>query len=164
MRRIAAVLALLLAVAALTGCAGGYVVGARIKPEAITEFYWTESTSTNPPYFQRYRLMIEGEQRTFYHEKREGDHWPLRESDVTVSGALALTEAQWDALYACLAGGAAAPRGESASAGDSGPWTYLYWTGDRGKIQEFTFASYEQAEQFERLCIEFKGAQMNGAK
>ena len=62
------------------------VVGATVKQKDVTEFYYTLSSSTNPPRFQRYRFYTAEGKYYFYHEKREGDHWPLREEDVTVSG------------------------------------------------------------------------------
>ena len=140
----AAVLVLLGAVLYATGIVGR-TVGATVKHKDVTEFYYTLSSSTNPPRFQRYRFYTAEGKYYFYHEKREGDHWPLREEDVTVSGTKELTEGEWDASVR--------RRHESADAGSRGPWLYLYWRGDHGKIQEFSFASPELKRAFEDLCL-----------
>ena len=73
-------------------------------------------------------------------------------SDVTVSGTRELTEEEWASFFACLSGGTVRARSESADAGGSGPWLYLYWKGDRGKYQEFSFASWGAQRSFEELC------------
>ncbi len=62
-----------------------------------------------------------------------------------------LTEADWAAFFACLCGGTVRPRSDEITDGDSGPWTYLYWTGDEGVYREFTFASPEKRSEFEEL-------------
>ena len=149
----AAALLLILLAVYMTG-AVGRTVGETVKLKDVTDFYYTYSTSTNPPYFQRYRFYLE-ESGTpvFYHEKREGDHWPLREGDVTVSGTKELTGEQWAAFFDCLRGGTVRKRQESAEAGGRGPWMYLYWRGDHGKIQEFTFPSPEARRAFEDMCL-----------
>ena len=70
------------------------VVGKDVAPEDISEFYFTYDASTYPPEFQRYRLFKKDGRVFFYHEKREGDHWPLREEDATVTGTTELSEEQ----------------------------------------------------------------------
>ena len=79
--------------ALLTGLFGrrSAVVGDDIAGEDISEFYFTYDASTYPPEFQRYRLFKKDGRVFFYHEKREGDHWPLREEDATVTGTTELT-------------------------------------------------------------------------
>ena len=77
-------------------------VGKRIAKESVTDFYYTYASSTNPPDYQRYRFYTENGQYFFYHEKREGDHWPLTENDVTVSGTRELTDAEWDVIIRLL--------------------------------------------------------------
>lgn len=147
--------ALLLILLAVYGNgAVGRIVGETVKLKDVTDFYFTYSTSTNPPLFQRYRFYLEENGKpVFYHEKREGDHWPLREGDITVSGSKELTDEQWAAFFECLRGGRVRKRRESAESGGRGPWTYLYWRGDYGKIQEFTFPSLEARRAFEDLCL-----------
>lgn len=132
-------------------------VGKGIKRADITEFWYTYSTSTNPPQFQRYRFFADGGVWHFYHERREGGHWPLSESDITVSGDIVLTQAQTEKLFSCLDGGTVKAREESADSGSSGPWLYLYWTGDRSKFQEFSFRSYSDRLSFEELCRNLAG-------
>ena len=171
-RMISALLAILLCLSAANGAAEGlldffaglfssdrvYTVGTDVAFEAITDFYYTYATSTNPPEYQRYRFYVQAGERCFYHETREGDHWPLTEADATVSGTRALTEAEWAAFCDCLSGGAVRGRQETAESGDSGPWLYLYWDGDKGDIQEYTFADLEARAAFEAMCEQLSGA------
>ncbi|MBO4686022.1 MAG: hypothetical protein J5628_05150 [Lachnospiraceae bacterium] len=134
-----------------------FVVGKDIAKEDILQFYFTYDSSTYPPEFQRYRFYTEGGKLLFYHEKREGDHWPLSESDATVTGTRELSAAEWDTMFSFLCGGTARAREEHLESGGRGPWLFLYWKGDRGKIQEFTFASYEKQREFEAFCVALKG-------
>jgi len=161
---LAALAALLLAVFALAGCSakpddpapaagrGEKLVGTDVKPGDVTEFYYTYSTSTDPPHYQRYRFYTEDGKRYFFHEKREGDHWPLTEDDATVTGTVELTDAEWDTFFDCLKGGTVKKREENLDSGGAGPWLYLYWNGDKSKYQEFTFESYGARRDFEELC------------
>ncbi|MBO4399531.1 MAG: hypothetical protein J5795_05305, partial [Lachnospiraceae bacterium] len=137
------------------------VVGKDVAPEDISEFYFTYDASTYPPEFQRYRLFKKDGTVFFYHEKREGDHWPLREEDATVTGTTELSEEQWDEFFNLLKGGIVRAREEHLEAGGSGPWLFLYWKNDRGKIQEYSFASYENRCAFEKLCEELKEADVS---
>ncbi len=127
-------------------------VGKKISYEDITEFYYTESSSAYPPTYQRYRFYVEDGKRMFFHEKREGDTFPLTEADATVTGTKELTEEEWQSFLNCVDGGEVEKRTESTESGGSGPWLYLYWKKDKGKYQEFTFASYDKQVQFEELC------------
>ena len=131
---------------------GVYVVGEHIKPEQITDFYYTVATSTFPPHYQRYRFFVEDGAYKFFRETREGDHIPLTEADATVSGTVPLTAEQWDEFLNCVSGGKVIARQEHLDSGDDGPWLYLYWTGDPGDVQEFSFASYAARLDFEALC------------
>lgn len=131
---------------------GTYTVGTSIAHEEITEFYYTVDASTNPPYFQRYRFYREGDAWFFYHEKREGDHWPLTEADATVTGTKALSAEETQAFFDCIDGGAVTGRKENLESGGRGPWLYLYWRKDRGKYQVFEFSSWEKEGAFEALC------------
>jgi hypothetical protein len=49
-------------------------------------------------------------------------------------------------------GGTVVARQEHLDSGDEGPWLYLYWTGDRGDIQAFSFVSRAAQADFEALC------------
>lgn len=147
------------AVLFLTGVFGNFgtgesemIVGDRIKLEDITDFYYTYDSSTNPPEYQRYRYYTDEGDFFFYHEKREGNHWPLTEDDISESGTVSLTEEQWNAFYDLLKGGTVRKRTESADSGDAGPWLYLYWTNDSGVNQVFSFESYGKQTDFEAMC------------
>lgn len=131
---------------------GTKVVGKSINGKDIQEFYYTKSTSANPPLFQRYRLTARDGKYYFYHEKREGDHWPLTEADITASGSKELTEEQWSVFYECLKGGTVKKRVDSAASGGRSPSLVLYWKGDQGTIREFLFESVEKRLAFEELC------------
>ncbi len=164
MKKLTAILLCLAAVLPLAACGaapslpGPKTVGTDIKIEDITDFYYTVDSSTDPPDFQRYRFYAEDGAYWFYHETRAGDHWPLTEADITVSGALELSPDQWAAFFDCLTGGTVRNRQESADSGGRGPWLYLYWTGDRGTCQEFSFASRDAEAAFEDLCLALKNA------
>ena len=137
-----------------------WIVGKDIPREDIKEFYYTISSSTNPPEFQRYRFYVKDGANWFYHEKREGNHWPLRETDITVAGSLKLSDAQWSKFFDLLKGGKAEKRKEHLEDGGRGPWLFLYWKGDKSENQEFTFASWEAKVAFEKYCVELKNEQM----
>lgn len=128
------------------------MVGQDIPMEKVTEFYYTKAASTFPPYYQRYQLSVKEGKHLFYHETREGDSWPLREEHITHSGTVELTPEQWAEFAALLEGGAVVMRTDSVNSGSSGPDLYLYWTGDKGKYQEFSFASIQKEDAFEALC------------
>lgn len=129
-------------------------VGTDISEKDITEFFYTYSSSAYPPSYQRYRFYKEEEAYHFYHEKREGNDWPLTEEHTTLSGSAELSEEEWTEFLRCLNGGEVKGRTESSEAGGSGPWLYLYWEGDRGKYREFTFLSAAAETAFEELCAE----------
>ncbi len=145
------VMILLLCVFA-TGAYAEIIVGTEITAEDITEFYYTYSTSTDAPFLLRYRFYAEDGKKFLYHETRDGGGWPQTEEDIAVSGTVELTEADWAELFACLCDGKVNPPGDDILDGDDGPWMDLYWTGDAGQDQEFTFASLEKRAAFEELC------------
>ena len=128
------------------------IVGGDIATEDITEFVYTQGSSTASSSYQRYRFYIEAGKYLFYHEKREGKHWPLTEEDVTLSGSRELTEEEWTEFIRYLQGGRVKKRVEHTEAGGAGPWMYLYWDGDGSKYQEFSFASYEVQRSFQKFC------------
>ena len=140
---------------------GKKIVGKNISIGDVKEFYYTYSTSTFPPDYQRYRFYVDDGKYFFYHEKREGDHWPLRETDKTVFGTVELSEAEWATFFDYLKGGVVKKRTESTECGSSGPWLYLYWKGDHSKYQEFSFESFDKKTSFEKFCIKLKEAQKN---
>ena len=127
-------------------------VGKNISVSDIYDFYYTYSTSTNPPEYLRYRFYSENGVYKFYFEKREGNRFPLTESDITASDTRVLTKEEWARFTSLIEGGKVTKRTEHTESGSSGPWLYLYWKGDKGKYQEFAFKSYEQQAEFESLC------------
>jgi len=50
-------------------------------------------------------------------------------------------------------GGKVEKRKEHLESGGSGPWLYLYWKGDKAKIQEFSFANLGKKTSFEEFCV-----------
>lgn len=145
-------------------CASGWLllsrspktVGKTIKESDFKEFYYTYSTTVNPPEFQRYRIYIEDGKKMFYHEKREGDKVFLTEDDITVSGKVELTAEEWDTFWGCISGGTVENRKENTTTGQSSPWLYLYWNGDKDTCQEFKFADLDKETEFEEFCAKLK--------
>ena len=133
-------------------------VGTEIAAEDLTEFWYTLDASVDPPVFRRYQFYRENGVWMFRHEKREGDHWPLAEADITVSGTVELDEEEQTAFLELLAGGTVRKRTETVTDGDAGPWLYLYWNGDPSDFQEFVFASREKTAEFEDFCASLAGA------
>lgn len=128
------------------------IVGSDIAFEELTDFYYTYDASTNPPFFQRYRFYVEDGKHFFYHETREGGGWPQTDEDITRSGIVELTDAQWTAFCSLLRGGMASRREERLDDGDAGPWLFIYWRGGEEEGREFSFASYADKTAFEEFC------------
>ena len=129
-----------------------YVVGEDVVEQEFTEFYYTRDGSTNPPYFQRFRFFVENGKHYMYHEKREGDTWPLTEKHITVSGTIELTDEQWNTFWDYITGGTVKSRVENLEDGDDGPWMFLYWLRDPDDFQEFEFDDYNKILGFEDFC------------
>ena len=127
-----------------------------VKEDDFKEFYYTYSSTVNPPEYQRYRIYTDGDKKMFYHEKREGNNTFLTEEDITVAGEIELTPAEWDTFWSYVSGGTVKNRRENTKAGGAGPWLYLYWNGDKNKCQEFTFENDVKKASFEEFCIELK--------
>ena len=132
------------------------VVGRSLDPAKITEFWYTYDAGTNPPVWQRYRFYTENGTRWFYHESRQGDHWPLTEADITGSGTAQLSGEEWEQLCAFMEGGVVRKREDADADGSAGPWLYLYWDGDQSMYQAFTFANAEGLSRFEEFCAALK--------
>ena len=127
---------------------------AGLTADEIVDFYYTCSTSTYPPFFQRYRFYKKNGRYYFYHETREGGDWPQTEEEITVSGTLALTEDEWTVFFSYLDGGTVKEPEAEIVDGDDGPWMYVY----RGKGQEeYEFPSYQARLAFEAFCEEMSG-------
>ena len=132
----------------------GKTVGKDIAVEDITDFYYTVENINYDAYYQRYRFYIEDGKHIFFHETRErpDDYGPCTEEDTTLTGTMELTDEQWAQFTDLVSGGTVKARSDSAESGDTGPWLYLYWTGDNGKIQQFSFESYGKKAEFEEYC------------
>lgn len=135
---------------------GELVVGKDIEIADITEFYYTYAASTYPPEYQRYHIKLEDGNLRFYHETREGNHWPLTEADITSSGMIELSKEEADELLICLDDGIVVKRKNNTEAGGSKIWLYLYWKGDQSKYQEFSFASEDMRNSFEHICMKLR--------
>ncbi len=143
----------------LGGCSKGSketVTNMKISVDDVTEFYYTyENINFNASYL-RYRFYRESDKYTFSFEKREkpGEYGPTNEEDVTGSGAVELKKEEWNKFLSLIKDGSVGKREDSAEAGDSGPWTFIYWKKDKGKYQVFDFSSYDKRAQFEEFCLE----------
>lgn len=159
MKKLMMIIASSIAALCTFGCAitgNTKIVGKNISESDFKEFYYTYSSTVNPPEFQRYRIYIEDGKKMFYHEKREGDNTFLTEEDITVSGTVELTSEEWDLFWDYVSGGMVVNRKENTNAGGAGPWLYMYWNGDKDKCQEFTFETEEKETAFEEFCMELK--------
>ena len=134
----------------LFACASPLVVGDTIKFDQIKDFYYTIDASTNLPFY-RYRVYTVDGVHTFYHEERSGDHWPLTENDATVIEKKEMTEEEWAVFCRCIAGGKVSKRIDST---DSGPWLFIYWEGDKGRNQVFSFRGLDAQYDFRKWCEE----------
>ena len=118
------------------------------------------ASGKRPPEFQRYRFLVKNGAHLFHHEKREGNHWPLTEKDITVTGTKELSQAEWQQFFNYLKKGKVEKRKEHLEDGGRGPWMFLYWKGDKGKIQEYSFPSWDAQKSFEEFCIMLKNEQL----
>lgn len=152
------------AVFMLCGCKEGkasserneYIVGKDIAMPAIKEFYYTIDRPVNPPEFQRYRFTGKDGKYFFYHEKREGNTWPLEEKHITVSGTVELSKQQWQEFFSYIQEGKVTSRNDNPKDGGGGPWTFLYWDKDSGKYQAFKFVNTGKKRSFEKFCSGLK--------
>ena len=131
------------------------LVGEDIRIDDITDFYYTEENINYDAFYQRYRFYVEDGKHFFFHETRErkDDYGPTTEEDTTLIGTIELTNDQWEGFFDLVSGGTVISREESADAGDSGPWLYLYWTDDKSKYQQFSFDSYGTEKAFVEYCL-----------
>ena len=123
-----------------------------IASDGINEFYYTLATSSYPPQYQRYRFYRQDGKFFFYHEKREGRSWPLREEHITVSGTVELSQTEWNEFYDLIKNGKVKNRKSNTASGGSSVDLYLYWDGDCSKYQQFDFGSINERTSFEELC------------
>lgn len=134
---------------------GKITVEGSIPAESITDFYYTVSNINYDAFYQRYRFFTEDGKHLFFHETRErkDDYGPATEDDTTAIGTVELTNGQWSEFYDHICNGTVKAREETADAGGSGPWMYLYWNGDKSKYQEYYFASSGAQLKFVDFCV-----------
>lgn len=142
----------LMTISVYAGGSKEMIVGERIKNDSIYDFYYTISSSTNPPEFQRYRFFSDDGKYYFYHEKREGNTWPLKEKHITQSGTIEISTSAWNDFLSLIANGSVIAREDDATSGGKGPYIYIYWKGDKDKYQVFSFSSLEKEKLFLELC------------
>lgn len=123
-----------------------------IKDSQLQHFYYTVDDSSYPPSYQRYQFYQKDDKRYFFHEKREGDHWPLTKEDATITATIELSQQQWQQFLTLIDQGVVIAREESDTCGDRGPWLYLYWENDKGENQQFSFASIQKEKEFVQYC------------
>ena len=162
-----------LAVSALVSCAprekeddpdaviaggDGVIVGRDIASGDINDFYYTYYNINFNAFYQRYRFYKEDGKYWFFHETRarENDYGPLDESDTTETGTIELSESRWNDFFDLIKGGEVEKRKDSDESGDSGPWMYIYWNGDKGVYQEYYFPSPEEMSLFTEHCEKLK--------
>ena len=142
----------------LTGCGSprgkALTVGADIAAGDVTEFYYTYENINYNASYQRYRFYVGEGGNMFFHETRErhDDYGPTTEKDTTLTGDFELTDGEWSEFFELIKDGTVRKRDESFVDGDSGPWTFIYWKGDKSEYQEYSFPSPERRREFERFC------------
>ena len=129
-------------------------VGQDIQKEDVKEFFHTYENINYGAYYQRHHFYTEdGAYYCAYeYRERENEYGPCTEADVTAEDVVLLTDEQWQQFWDCIKDGTVKKRGSSAESGSSGPWSYLYWSNDKGSIQEYSFASPEKMVAFENFC------------
>ncbi len=142
----------------LCGCgradAAERITNRGIPIEDVTEFWYTKENINFDASYQRYRFYTEDGQYQFFHETRErpGAYGPATENDVTAVGTIELSADEWREVLRLLKNGTVRDREDSAVSGSSGPWTYLYWKGDKSRYQQFSFADFAEQNAFEDYC------------
>ncbi len=131
-----------------------YKVGEDITDEDINEFYYTIENINYDAYYLRYMLSSEDGKHMFFFEERErpDDYGPATEEDTIAKGEFELSDKEWSKFYEIISGGTVQVRDDDPVSGDSGPWTYLYWSGDEDKYQQYSFKSQSSQKEFEKLC------------
>ncbi len=143
------------------GCGKDRITNRKIPSGDVKEFYYTVENINYDAFYQRYRFYKEDGKLMFQHETREkpGAYGPATENDVTDSGTLELSNAEWKAFLAYLKDGTVSARKDSAESGGSGPWTFIYWKNDKGKYQVFEFSNSEVKAQFVAYCAALAGGE-----
>ena len=133
-----------------------YIIGNKVKESMVYDFYYTEENINYNAFYLRYRFYREDDRYYFFYDirKKENDYGPATEQDRIVFGTIELEYYQWEKFIDTIASGKVEKRKQSNETGDRGPWTYLYWEGDKDINQQYSFGSYEKQQQFIELCEE----------
>ncbi|MBO4679995.1 MAG: hypothetical protein J5626_10015 [Lachnospiraceae bacterium] len=132
-----------------------FTVGKDIERYNILDFYYTYENINYDASYQRYHIYKDKDGRHyFFHETRErkGDYGPCTREDTTKSEIIEITDEQWQKFYELVCDGTVREHVETADAGDSGPWYYLYWDKDKEKYREYKFPSYAAEKAFLAFC------------
>ena len=129
------------------------VVGEDIKEDDIREFYFTIENINLDAYYLRYKYYAENGKHMFFFEERErpGEYGPTTEEDTIAKTEIELADNEWSKFCEIIAGGTVRERNDDPEDGGRGPWTYLYWSGDEDKYQEYSFESQSSRKSFEQL-------------
>ena len=132
-----------------------FMVGKDIERHNILDFYYTYENINFDASYQRYHIYKEKDGRHFFfHETRErkGEYGPTTPADATKRETIEMTDEQWKKFYELICDGTVKEHVETADAGGSGPWYYLYWDKDKEKYREYKFPSYEAEKAFLEFC------------
>lgn len=132
------------------------IIGYKVRASMVYDFYYTEESINFNASYLRYRFYKEDDRYYFFYDirKRENEYGPATEEDRIAFGTVELDYYQWLDFIDLIAHGEVEKRKESTETGDRGPWTYLYWDGDKGSVQQYSFESYEKQQQFVQFCEE----------
>ena len=130
------------------------IVGEDIKEDDICEFYYTIENINYDAYYLRYLFRVEDGKHIFFFEEREriDDYGPTTEDDTKAKAEFELTDDEWSWFYGIIKGGEVKAREDNTETGGRGPWTYLYWSGDEEKFQEYSFKDQNSRKEFETFC------------
>lgn len=130
------------------------IVGEDIKENDIKEFYYTVENINYDAYYLRYLFYTENGKHMFFFEERErkNDYGPTTEEDTKAKAEFELMDDEWSEFFDVISGGEVRAREDNSESGSRGPWTYLYWSGDKDKYQQYSFESYGSKTEFESLC------------
>lgn len=133
---------------------GSIIVGEDIKEDDIGEFYYTIENINLDAYYIRYKFYTDDGKHMFFFEERQrpDDYGPTTEEDTIAKTEFEISDKVWLSFYDTITGGTVCERDDDPEDGDSGPWTYLYWSGDRDKYQKYSFGSQSGRKEFEQLC------------
>lgn len=130
------------------------IVGSDITEDDINDFYYTIENINYDAYYLRYRFYNEDGKHMFFFEerKRPDDYGPATEEDTTATAGFELSDEEWSKFFDIISGGKIQARKDDPEDGGRGPWTYLYWKGDKDTYQKYSFRSQSSRSAFEELC------------